>query len=61
MKFVQLKSGRDVQYPTGVEELLKCGRNSRALEFFPNLQKSSTNGNVKDYFIFEYISEICST
>jgi hypothetical protein len=26
MKFVQLKCGRDLQYPTGVEELLKCGR-----------------------------------
>ena len=57
MKFVQLKSGRDVQYPTGVEELLKC----EEPRIFPNLQKSSTNKNVKDYFIFEYISEICST
>ena len=32
---------------------LKCGR------YFNILQKSSTNENVKDYFIFKYISEIC--
>ena len=44
MKLVQLKSGRDAQYHTGVEEL----------------QKSSTNRNVKVYFLFEYISEICA-
>ena len=34
MKFVQLKCGRDFQYPTGVEELLKCRRKRRAWNFF---------------------------
>ena len=47
------KCGTDLQYPTGVEELLKCGRKSRAW-FFP-IQKSSTNENVEDNFISEYI------
>jgi hypothetical protein len=34
MKFVQLKTGRDAQYPTEVEELLNCGRKRRAWNFF---------------------------
>jgi hypothetical protein len=34
MKFVQLKCGRNSQNPTGVEELLKCGRKRRACNFF---------------------------
>ena len=30
MKFAYFKCGRDLQYPTGVEELLKCERKRRA-------------------------------
>ena len=41
MKFVQVKCGRDLKF--GVEELLKCGRKRRAWNFFPTVQKSSTN------------------
>ena len=44
MKFVQLKCGRDFQYPTGMEDLLKCER-KRAWNFFQpyrNLQKTET-------------------
>jgi hypothetical protein len=33
-KLVLLKCGRDFQYPTGVEELLKCGMIRRAWNFF---------------------------
>jgi hypothetical protein len=33
LKFVKLNCGRDLQYPTGVEELLKCGRKRRAWNF----------------------------
>ena len=35
-QFVQLKCGRDLQYPTGVKELLKCGRKRGACIFSPN-------------------------
>ena len=34
LKIVQIKCGRDFQYPTGFEELLKCGRKQRAWHFF---------------------------
>ena len=50
----ELKCGRDLQYPTYLEELL-------SIEFCPTIQKSSTNWNVEDNFILEYIHEICST
>ena len=53
LKFVQLKCGRDLQYPTGVEELLKCGRKRRAWTFFQTVLKSSTNWNVENNFISE--------
>jgi hypothetical protein len=37
LKFVQLKFGRDLQYPKGVEELLKCGRKRSAWIFFSEI------------------------
>ena len=43
LKFVKLNCGRDLQYPTGVEELLKCGRKKKSMEFCPTVQKSSAN------------------
>jgi hypothetical protein len=43
LKFAQLKCERDLQYPTDVEELLKCGRKRGACNCFPTIQKSSTN------------------
>jgi hypothetical protein len=33
LKFVQLKRGRDLQYPIGIEELLQLGRKRRAWNF----------------------------
>ena len=33
-------------------------KEKNSLELFPNLPKSSTNRNVKDFFIFEFITEI---
>ena len=57
MKFVKFKSGRDMQNLTRVVQLLKCGR-KRIVWDFPSLPKSSKNRNVKDYFMFECISEM---
>jgi hypothetical protein len=34
--FDQFKCGRDLQYPTGVKELVKCGRKTGACIFSPN-------------------------
>ena len=38
LKFVKLNCGRDLQYPTGLEELFKSGRKKRAC-----IHKSFTN------------------
>ena len=67
-KFVELICLRNLQYTTGVEELLKCGGKEEHgiivqfyRNFVPTVNKSSTNWNVEDNFISEYIYEICST
>ena len=56
LKIIQLKYGRDLQYPTGAAELLKCvRRRNRAWNF------SQPNKNLPNTEIWKIISGICLT
>jgi hypothetical protein len=53
LKFVKLNCGRDLQYPTGVEELLKCGRKRRAWNFvqlYRNLLQTEMWKIISEFF-----------